>query len=415
MKKRYFILLIILSFIIEIITVIILVNNSYSYKNDTIKINELSHEIELNFSDTTKYPNYYDYSIIDDNGNVIYSNSINTSKSLTEAYKNKDTIVDINIDSNTYKILINNNLEEYIKNNNSFIIITVLVISIIQLAIIITYFIYLQKNILNPFKDMKAYATRISSGDLDIPLTTDKGNNFGAFTESFDIMREELKKARKKEKEANDTKRELVAKLSHDIKTPVSSIKSTSELGSAISKDEKNKYYFDVINAKADQINTLVSNLLISSLEDLDKISISPKKCESFILYDLIKNSDYLAKVLEYKIPQVNIYIDRIRLQQVIDNIISNSYKYANTNININSYIDNSYLCLEFIDYGSGVDELELPLLTEKFKRGSNSESKDGTGLGLYISKTFINEMDGIFEIKNGNPGFIAIIKLRII
>ena len=70
---------------------------------------------------------------------------------------------------------------------------------------------------------------------------------------------------------------------------------------------------------------------------------------------------------------------------------------------------------MEIRDFGKGVNDLELPLLTEKFKRGSNTNDKDGVGLGLYISKSFINQMDGILEIENANPGFKVIFKLRII
>ena len=56
-----------------------------------------------------------------------------------------------------------------------------------------------------------------------------------------------------------------------------------------------------------------------------------------------------------------------------------------------------------------------MPLLLEKFKRGSNTKNKDGVGLGLYISREFMNQMNGDLEIENDNPGFKVIIKLRII
>lgn len=415
MKRRYFIIVILLSFVLEIGIMLILINKNYSFQNDTVKINELVNEIEDNFNNQEKYPSYFDYSIIDSKGLVIYKNNNDTSKNLNDAYKNRDTIVDLSIEGDNYKILIRNDLSSIIFKNNQSILTLVIVVSMIQFIVLGLYYLYLERSILSPFKDMKDYAERISCGDLDIPLKMDRGNNFGAFTESFDIMRMELKKARIKEKEANDSKRELVAKLSHDIKTPVASIKSSSELGMAITKDSKDKYYFDCINTKADQINTLVSNLLVSSLEDLEKISVSPTPSSSYILYDLIKNSDYLLKVNKYQIPECKIYMDRVRLQQVIDNIISNSYKYANTNIDLESYIENEYLILSFRDYGNGVDLVELPLLTEKYKRGKNAKDLDGVGLGLYISKSFINEMDGILEINNSDPGFVVTIKLRII
>ena len=88
---------------------------------------------------------------------------------------------------------------------------------------------------------MKDFAERIADGNLDIPLKMDRQNLFGAFTESFDIMRTELKKSRIAEANANESKKELVAKLSHDIKTPIASIKAASEVGAALSPDKKNR------------------------------------------------------------------------------------------------------------------------------------------------------------------------------
>jgi signal transduction histidine kinase len=118
---------------------------------------------------------------------------------------------------------------------------------------------------------------------------------------------------------------------------------------------------------------------------------MNPSKLDSYVLYELIKNSDYLLKVEKYNIPECNIYADRLRIQQVIDNIISNSNKYAKTNIHVESNIIDNYLSIEFRDYGYGVNPIEFPLLTEKFRRGENSKIEDGVGLGLYISKTFLD------------------------
>jgi signal transduction histidine kinase len=255
----------ILSFIVVIVVSIILLLNVNNYQNDTVKVNELTYGVKENSNQEELYSKYYTYSILDMDDNLIYKTSDNTSLSLNAAYKNKDTINTNNVSGVKYRILVNHRINEIIEQNNKSILITIIVISLFELFILSLCYIYLYESIHKPLKDMKGYASRISSGNLDVPLKMDSGNTFGAFTESFDIMREELKKARKKEKEANDSKIELVAKLSHAIKTPVATIKSTSELGYAISKDEKDKAYFDTINKKADQINTLVSNLLISS------------------------------------------------------------------------------------------------------------------------------------------------------
>lgn len=415
MKKRYLVSIIIITIISEIFVSIKYVNNKNSYKNDVVKINELSKTIENNFYDKSKYPNTFNYSIINNKEIIVYKSDISSVNSLVEAYKNKNTIVDINVNGNIYKILIDNNIENIMNNNKSIYLKTMFVVSAIQLLSFIIYYIYLYINIIKPFNKMKEFATRVSSGNLDIPLNMDKNNNFGAFTESFDIMRHEIKIARKKEKEAIDAKKELVAKLSHDIKSPVASIKSSSELGLEIAPNERIKNQFSSINKKSDQINTLVTNLFNSTLKEMDELKINPTIISSNIVKELLINSDYLNKANDINIEKCNIYADRLRLQQVFDNIFINSYKYANTKIEIKNYVDDEFFIISIKDFGNSIQDEEMPLLLEKFKRGSNTLNKEGAGLGLYISKEFINQMNGDLEIVNENPGFKVIIKLRII
>ena len=199
MKKRYLFGFLIATFVIEVLIVVLTLNRTY--KVDTVRINELTNEITNNFDNEDKYPKDMFYSIIDDNGKLIFDNN-NPSKSLTEAYRNQDTIVDFSINGNNYKLLVKSSIQDFIDENNRTIILTVSVSSSIQILVVILYYLYLQKTIIKPFSSLRSFAERVANGNLDIPLTMDKGNNFGAFTESFDIMREELKKARIKEKEA---------------------------------------------------------------------------------------------------------------------------------------------------------------------------------------------------------------------
>lgn len=414
MKKRYLIIIIIITFISELTVSLYFINKKNIYQNDNIKINELSKIIEENFYDQSKYPNTYKYTIIDSKNNIIYDGN-NKSKSIYDAYKNKDTIVDIKVKEETYKILIDNNIEEILKENNNLYLKILIIISVIQLLSLIIYYNLLYFYTIKPFKKMKTFATRVSSGNLDIPLDMDKKNNFGAFTEAFDIMRYEIKKARQEEKKAIESKKELVAKLSHDIKSPIASIKSSSELGLAIVKDEKIKKQLQSINQKSDQLNTLITNLFNSTLEEMQELNINPTKVKSTIINNLISNSDYLNKTNKYIIQECDIYIDKLRLQQVFDNIYINSYKYANTKIDIDSTIKNDYLIIRIKDYGDSIKDDELPLLLEKFKRGSNIKDKEGTGLGLYISRELLHKMDGELALENNHPGFSVIIKLRII
>ena len=413
MKKRYLFIILAITFIIEIVLAVIFLNNISTAKNDTVKINEIVHKIEDNYPNDNEYPDYYNYSIIDNEGNLSYSNYNNPTSSINEAILNGDLIIDLNIDGNNYKLVIENTFNKTLNNYRIAFITSLIVISIIQLISFILYFIYLHLSIIKPFDDMKDFASRVAGGNLDIPLTMDRGQNFGAFTESFDIMRNELKKAKIAEMEAEKSKRELVARLSHDIKTPVSSIKSISEVGLLKSTEDKDR--FDMINKKADQINTLINNLFTITIEELDELSINPISIPSYVVAELIKNSDYLNKGNKFNIPECNIYADRLRLQQVFDNVFMNSYKYANTNIEININKEEEYLLISIKDFGNTISDNEIPLLMEKYKRGNNIKNKEGSGLGLYISKRFMDEMNGKIEIKNDHPGFKVLIYLRII
>ena len=219
---------------------------------------------------------------------------------------------------------------------------------------------------------------------------------FGPFTESFDIMREELKASREREEKAVKSRKELVAQLSHDIKTPVSSIKAMTDVMS-LTASEEDKVTISAINAKADQIDSLISNLFHATLEELEQLEVKPEDINSTDIVQMIKDADYQNK------------IDRLRLNQVLNNIIFNSYKYADTMINVTSRFENAgskYLFIEIADKGPGVPEEELEMITQKFKRGSNAGNKDGSGLGLYISDYLMNKMEGSLTVRNTGDGF---------
>lgn len=416
MKKGYVMGTLLLLFIIEIVVCILAINRVSSIKQDTITINRIVRTVEENYGDDSKYLDSLEYTVIDNNETVIYKSSHAKSESINDAIKNNDIILDVTVSDNVVgKILIENQTNKLLNNTKGYIIIVIVVISTIQFLIFISYFYHMDKTLVKPFNELSGFATRVAQGNLDIPLSMDRKHVFGSFTESFDLMRSELKKARIAEKKANDDKKEIIAKLSHDIKTPIASIKSTSEIGYEISKDNNTKEYFNQINVKTDQIKVLVDNLFNSSINEITEIDVNPSNYNSDILYTLIKNSDYLKKLNEFTIPNCNIYIDKMRMQQTLDNIFTNSYKYANTNIEINISMVDEFIMLDIRDFGPGVPDEEVNLLKEKYKRGSNIKDEDGAGLGLHLANYFIDKMNGKLELYNSKPGFGAKIYIRTI
>lgn len=241
----------------------------------------------------------------------------------------------------------------------------------------------------------------------------EQNNLFGKFTGSFDIMREELKASRRRETALKLKEKELIASLSHDIKTPITGIKLLCELLNVKTED---RYLLEKINGihqKAEQINVLVSDLLTSSLDDLGEMNVECRDESSDILHQLVTEHDSRGYVHVAPVPECMISVDRIRLSQIIGNIISNSYKYADTAIDIGYRFRDNYLEMSIRDYGKGIPDEEISLVTNRFYRGSNAAGKDSSGLGLYISSQLIEKMDGeliCFSLEDGFQVMLLIV-----
>ena len=410
MRTRRYVAALAVTVVLEIVFCLFVFNKIGNISQDTVAVNECVKSIETYYPDQDKYSRALEYVLISGDGEVLYRTGDGLSETVNDAVSNGDTILDV---EGVGKILIHNSTEDSIDSYKRSIIAAVVAATLIQAVILVLYVYSVKRNVTDPFKEMNEFAVRVAGGDLDIPLKVDGKHVFGEFTEAFDLMRTELKKARLAERQANEDKKELVAKLSHDIKTPVASIKSASEVGYEITKEDKTKQYFNQINVKADQIKVLVDNLFYSSVQDITEITVAPVEYSSDILAPIIRNSDYLGKASSFEVPPVRIFADKLRMQQVFDNIFMNSYKYAGTDIDVECGLEGEYLIVSLRDKGPGVPEEELPLLREKYKRGSNSEGKDGAGLGLYLTDYFMNEMDGRLVIANAAPGLKVSVYIR--
>ena len=416
MKKAPFVVLFILTFIAEALACFFLITRFRDIKTDPVKVNECVHSVTDNYGDTSKYNSQLDYVVISNDGEVLFKTRDGLSESVNEAIKTRGLILDLEVNGEkTGKIIFDYSMGDQINGFKRNTVLVFIVIGILQLVIIVAWYIYLRKTVIEPFSRLNSFAARVAEGNLDLPLEMDKGHIFGEFTESFDLMRSELKKARIAEKKASDDKKEMVAKLSHDIKTPVASIKSTSEIGMELTKEERTKEMFGVINDKTDQIKALVDNLFTSSVQDINEIDVNPGIQPSDIISRLIGNSDYLNRAGSFEIPECSVFFDKLRLQQVFDNIFMNSYKYADTDITVNAEISGDYLVVKVADKGPGVKEEEIPLLKEKYRRGSNTVEKEGAGLGLYLANYFMEKMDGQLALKNSNPGFEVSVYIRCV
>ena len=416
MKKQIFLISMLVIFAAEIAALAAFVSDDSDFLRDVVKMNEAVHSVQEDWDRMETHINKteLDYTVLDKNGKLVFCTRQGLSESVNSAAAHGDTILDLEVQGGIVgKIIIYNDSVRILKEQKQTAAAIMAAAIILQCAVCAGDMAYLNRRIIRPFRKLEGFAERVAGGNLDIPLEMDRENLFGAFTESFDLMRSELKKARLAEAKANESKKELVAKLSHDIKTPVASIKAVSEVGITLAGNEKDKGNYGQIISKADQINSLVTNLFTATLEELQKLAVTPADMESREIEKILKGADYLNRGIFSDVPDCLLYADGLRLQQVFDNIFMNSYKYADTEIEVSVTKEEGYLAVGIEDYGGGAGSDELPLLKEKFRRGSNAKNKEGAGLGLYLADYFMKEMRGGLSVKNGRRGLRVTVRIR--
>lgn len=302
-------------------------------------------------------------------------------------------------------------------DEGSDVAVSLIIIGGIAIAFIVLVFLYIYIAVIRPFEKMKAYAERIASGNLDIPLDYTRSNYFGEFTWAFDSMRREIIRARACEREAVDNNKTVIATLSHDIKTPVASIRAYAEgLEANLDKTpERRAKYLGVIMNKCDEVSRLTNDLFLHSLSDLDKLKLSPEPIELCgFLSDVVSELAAGNNDVEYSKPEFEAVVsaDKNRLLQVIENLINNSRKYAKTKIEVSVARNNGSVEIRFRDYGNGIPDEDMPFIFGKFYRGKNVGNEQGSGLGLYIVKYIIEKQDGSVQLINHADGLEAIVLL---
>ncbi len=295
----------------------------------------------------------------------------------------------------------------------------VIFLCIISLIFLCSVFLYIYFAILRPFDKMKIFAEKIAQGNFEIPLNYERSNYFGEFTWAFDSMRREITKARSCEREAVANNKTIIATLSHDIKTPISSIRAYAE-GLEANLDgthEKRMKYLSVIMRKCDEVSRLTNDLFLHSLSDLDKLKISMEKLElTALIENTVKEIAAEQDDIHFQTPNFTVWVDADcnRLIQATENLINNARKYAKSDIDISMACLDDIAEIRFRDYGNGILDEDMPFIFDKFYRGKNCGREQGSGLGLYIVKYVVEKMGGKVLLHNYRDGLEAVIQLPI-
>lgn len=316
--------------------------------------------------------------------------------------------------------------EEIIEKSEIKIIVTIFSPFILGIFIVMilltTKVIYLKKHILEPIEDMSESSKAIIEGNYNIPVVKAhsshlKANEVEKLMYGFELMRDQLKEKMDREERLKRSQKELISCISHDLKTPISTIKAYSEgLRDGIANtDEKQKKYYDIIVNKAEILNTMIHDLLEHSNAELNELKIM--KTEQYFrdyinrtaneLKDIVEHQGYMFEFLN-EVPNVLIDMDEVRITQVITNLIDNSMKYTKKDggkiqlgVNFDEY--NQEIIVRVKDNGNGINTEDMPFIFDKFYRAEKSRTMSipGSGLGLSICKYIIEKHGGQIQCKS--------------
>ena len=300
---------------------------------------------------------------------------------------------------------------------------------IFSVIIFIVYKIYsiISKDVLKPIKSMHKSAREILKGNYLEYVNYDYHGEIGEFSHDFEAMRDSLVVAREKEENIKRAEKELLACISHDLKTPIANISGYCEgIIDGVVKEEKDiKRYIGIILKKSRVLNKLLDDILELSKAEINQMTINKKEVYSKEFFEELLEEvsmDVAASgkqfILKTEIPNIIINLDEEKITQVINNIISNAVKYTNDDGIIAMSFKRLTDGLEIIceDNGIGIGQEELKLVFNKFYRSDKHRNQNipGSGLGLSIAKYIVEMHNGNIELFSEKTiGTTVIIKIR--
>ena len=278
--------------------------------------------------------------------------------------------------------------------------------------LLLALLMWINARVLVPFRKLERFASRVAGGDLAAPLEMDRGNAFGAWTESFDLLRTELAASREREAAVQASKEALTAQIGHDLRTPIATISATAELLQLTEDSPAARERLQVIQSKSSQVDGLVSDLFRAHDDEIAALSVNPADLGTDEVEVLLREADHRRLMDIEPLPAVLVRADRLRLAQVIDNVVQNSYKYAGTPIRVSGRIEEEALRLSLTDAGPGVDPDETGLIFARGQRGRNAAhaaGAPGQGLGLFTCAQLMERMGGHIEADLPDEGGLTI------
>ncbi|MGL5574783.1 MAG: sensor histidine kinase, partial [Sarcina sp.] len=277
------------------------------------------------------------------------------------------------------------------------------------------------KKILIPVKSLKDAVLKVSAGDYSVRIENNIRNEIGTLIDEFNSMTKKLEENEMLKLEYENNRKDLIANISHDLKTPITSISGYIDLihdGHIYDKEKLNKY-LDVVKNNCDYMNNLIDDLFLFSKLDMQRVKFDFNEINisyylddimeefSFIFAEDNQNFNYKNKLSKTEI----VKLDSKTMYRTIRNIIGNARKYGGKDLKVDVTItkENEFISISIKDNGPGIEKEHLKNIFERFYRVDKERTKNlmSTGLGLAISKEIVEAHGGkisvLSEISHGS------------
>ncbi len=261
---------------------------------------------------------------------------------------------------------------------------------------------------------------QIQDGNLSYRIRSRKKDELGKACQEFDEMAEYLENSVKQREQYEEARKQMLAGISHDLRTPLTSIKAYVEgLHDGIANtEEKKQRYYEALKIRTGDLEALIDNLSLFSRFDRKAYTFSMEKTDfpaflsSFFQENAIEFKENHVKIIRKNWPEKSLYIqgDRKQLKRVLGNLIDNAVKYRDTPetlLEVSLIAASQTVHLEITDNGPGVPREEREKIFDTFFRGDQARQNpgNGSGLGLSIVREILKGHGGTIRAGEGHGG----------
>ena len=296
---------------------------------------------------------------------------------------------------------------------------------ILSLTIVVLYVYYLIKKLAYLSYIMEG-TERIKGGDIHYKLDIIGDDNFSNLAENINNIGDGLDKAIYNQLKSERLKSELITNVSHDLKTPLTSIINYIELIKKEEdiKPEHIKDYVNVLDSKSKRLKVLIEDLFEASKASSGNLELNMEKIDitQLLRQAIGEMEEKLSKAnldLKLRVPEEKTYImaDGKKLYRVLENLLSNISKYSlnNTRVYIDIIEEDDKVKLTMKNISSYELNFDPEEIMERFKRADESRNTEGSGLGLAIARDLVNAQGGRFEIDIDGDLFKSVVEFNLI